>query len=448
MNLIQLEFGRGNLSRIREILESYLPVNGEPDLRGPEWNYWYRTLTPATAVRDDSGIDSDGVSRGSRMLPGGSVVVVNRDGKAEFRAVGSGRLMCEFQVPARLWAQRNPPSTTGRLILGEADSIHYSAVDGNPRAPNAVSKSCRVIGPDGLEIVLEYPSKSFREVLCLAVSADGKRAAVLGKDSSHSTSSPASRLIVWNLDDKAVLMNHVYGREINRIVLNPEGTQAAAFIRYGSLSGEDKFRDAVVVIETSTAAEKAVLSYNDEAEFVFWVPGKAELLIGTAGAGGHRRSELIRWNPLDNRISPLFSSTMPALVLSAVNGTQQPVVVLSPDGQFLAITSADSRAVRLINTADGQIFKTLFSDQEVMQDITFAEDSGQVLACTDRGRVLSWNLTEDRDLFGLKSNPLPASFSRSDTSWIGITTFWQLRSITNDLLYGHVKRRDGSGGRL
>lgn len=43
MNLIRIEAQRGNLQRMREILMDQLPIHGEQDLRGFEWNYWYAT---------------------------------------------------------------------------------------------------------------------------------------------------------------------------------------------------------------------------------------------------------------------------------------------------------------------------------------------------------------------------------------------------------------------
>lgn len=65
MNLVRIEAQRDNLPRMREILMAQLPILGESDLRGFEWNYWYRFLNQGLrAIREWQMPLHGGVSQG------------------------------------------------------------------------------------------------------------------------------------------------------------------------------------------------------------------------------------------------------------------------------------------------------------------------------------------------------------------------------------------------
>ena len=74
LNLVRLEAQRGSLPRMRELLMRQIPGLEQEDLRGFEWNYWYRFLHRAQELRrfDDLAIAA-GTDR-VVMVPGGRLV--------------------------------------------------------------------------------------------------------------------------------------------------------------------------------------------------------------------------------------------------------------------------------------------------------------------------------------------------------------------------------------
>ena len=72
LNLVRLEAQRGSLPRMRELLMRQIPGLEQEDLRGFEWNYWYRFLHRAQELRrfDDLAIAA-GTDR-VVMVPGGA----------------------------------------------------------------------------------------------------------------------------------------------------------------------------------------------------------------------------------------------------------------------------------------------------------------------------------------------------------------------------------------
>ena len=74
MNLVRLEAQRNNLPRMHELLKQHIPGPGEEDLRGFEWNYWFRFLHRANEVMRFDEL-AHGTAQGRiAMIPGGNLV--------------------------------------------------------------------------------------------------------------------------------------------------------------------------------------------------------------------------------------------------------------------------------------------------------------------------------------------------------------------------------------
>ncbi len=399
MNQVRLEAQRGNLARMREILLDQLPIDGKEDLRGFEWNYWYRYINQANILRkyDKATVDTRGSALVS-VLPGGRQVAWTQGKTTELVDLDAG-ISRQLPFQLRHYVDRTP-SDNGRFLVGACLSHVFPLGTYKPPGTNqGSSTSCSVIDPAGQIQTFEYPKDSFKHISALNISRDGSLVAVVGYDVSHSPQTAATRICVWNVDAKQLVLNKVYPREINRISFSPDGKTLAAHLCHGTQRTTDVFREVAVIIDIDTGSELAVLENDDDIDSLFWVPGSNRVLLATLGFSGASRKQLISWQTNKSRARPELLSREP--MPDYVNGT------VSPDGSMLAITSHTVQHVRLFDSSRGEIVDTLHTDGKGVVSITFSSDGRQLTATTVGGELLRWELGKDRDLFGLRTNPLP-----------------------------------------
>ncbi len=117
MNQVRLEAQRGNLARMREILLDQLPIDGKEDLRGFEWNYWYRYINQANILRkyDKAVIDARGSALVS-VLPGGRQVAWTQGKTTELVDLDAG-ISRQLPFQLRHYVDRTPVSDNGRFLV-------------------------------------------------------------------------------------------------------------------------------------------------------------------------------------------------------------------------------------------------------------------------------------------------------------------------------------------
>ncbi len=400
MNQVRIEAQRGNLARMREILLEQLPIDGKEDLRGFEWNYWYRYLNQAQVLNkfDKATIDTRG-SALVTVLPGGRHVAWTQATTTELVDLQDGTSR-RLPYQLRHYVDRTRFSHTGRAVVGACLShtfpVSYSKPPGTDQGS---STSCSVIEPTGQVHTFDYPSDGFKHISALTISSDGSLVAVIGYDASHSQETPASRICIWHVDSKQLILNQVYPREINRFSFSPDGEKLSAHLCHGTRRKADESRDVGVIIDVDTGKEMAVLQHDDNVDSLFWVPGSDRVLLITLGFSGTNRRQLFTWQTTDAVARPVLLSkeTMP----DYVNG------VVSPDGSTLAITSHVSNNIRLFDTTHGDLLDTLQTDGKAIVSLTFSADGRQIIATTVTGEVLQWDLGKSSDLFALRTKPLP-----------------------------------------
>lgn len=393
MNLVRIEAQRGNLRRMRDILLDQLPINGEVDLRGFEWHYWYRYLNQAQVLMKFDEFQYGKPGSALAIIPGGELAAITRNRQTELIDVRSGKTLRALPFSLRILVDRTRFASTGRSVDGPRNST--AAYHPGSNGPT-VSPACFVYEPTGEKLTFAYPDASFRHVSFLNISEDGRYLAALGNDVSHEKNHPACRLLVWNLDTKEILVNRVMPRELNRAEFSSDGKRLAAYLCHGTNRMSDEYREVVVVIDTATGAELGVAQHNDEFDSVFWLPGQERLLLCSLGFSGPNRKELLSWKIGDARPTRLSQESMPDYVKGAV----------SPDGRWLAVTGHTVPHIRLIDTRHGSVVNTLHNEATTIDSLTFSKDGRRLIACSTTGEVLSWDLGQDTDLFALNSKPL------------------------------------------
>ncbi len=148
MNQVRLEAQRGNLARMREILLDQLPIDGKEDLRGFEWNYWYRYINQANILRkyDKAVIDARGSALVS-VLPGGRQVAWTQGKTTELVDLDAG-ISRQLPFQLRHYVDRTPVSDNGRFLVGACLSHVFPVGTYKPPGTNqGSSTSCSVIDP-------------------------------------------------------------------------------------------------------------------------------------------------------------------------------------------------------------------------------------------------------------------------------------------------------------
>ena len=208
MNLVRLEAIRGNLPRMREILYAQLPID-RLDLRGLEWNYWYRYLSQAKKLRQISDTPDSTDSARPLVLPGGGIVAV---------PAGSGEVVQTISHGPKQFVRGARYAANGRAVF-----LKESSIDGA-----STSDGFAVYDPKANPKHWTYPDKSLDRVLDFCISRDGRFVAVIGEP-PQASGKPASQLFVWTVDSQELILNRLENRWLNRVALNSDGSRIAAF---------------------------------------------------------------------------------------------------------------------------------------------------------------------------------------------------------------------------
>jgi serine/threonine protein kinase/Tol biopolymer transport system component len=381
MNLVRIEAQRGNLTRMREILMDQLPIDGKPDLRGFEWNYWYRFLNQAKVLMKVDNFQFGKPGSAAAVVPGGEWIAVTSGKTTEIKNIDSGVVIGSLPEPLRLLVNRTRFSETGRSVHGGANSNEALWLN----YPRVVSDGFSVYEPTGERRSFEYPADSFSHVSFLNISPDGKRVVALGNAKEYISEQPACRVIVWDVESNAIVLNQVLSRQVNRIEFSPDGMRVAAHLCKGSQLYSNDHRDVIVVLDVSTGEELGVARHNDEIDSVFWLPDGQRLLLATLSFSGSNRKELLTWTIGEARPTRLSHELIPDYVKGAV----------SPDGRLIAITGHTAANIRIFDTFRGDLVDTLHHEATTIDTVTFSKDGQRIVACSTSGTIIALAFSED-----------------------------------------------------
>jgi tetratricopeptide (TPR) repeat protein/serine/threonine protein kinase/WD40 repeat protein len=432
MNLVRLEAQRSNLAGMREILLRQLPGPNDEDLRGFEWNYWYRFLHQAKVLLRLDEVSNQVPPEAIAIVPGGDLVAVQRNRRTELIEVATGKLRHTAPASLRVGADRTSFDNAGRMVVTSAisESVFRRTYfpEGLGRAP-----SVQVFDPAAPLRKFDSPADTLTSLAYMQLSPDGRLVAAIGLDASHKASRPACRIVVWNFASGEVLHSLVENRELNRIRFSQDGERLAAFVCHSTVEREDKVRDVAAVFDTTTGERLGLVQHDDDVDQLAFLPDNQHLLCTTLGWSGRNRKEIFRWKIGEGSLVRLGAEYMPDHLAMAV----------SPDGKLAGIASHTIPNVRLIDTKTGIVVHNLHSEATNITSITFSPDGKQLLACGTMGVVLAWDLADHDDLFGIRAKPLPNYASRS-----AISADQSVLAYAKNADEIYVRRRDGTEVKL
>lgn len=445
MNLVRLEADRGNLVRMRELLTNQLPIYGGQDLRGVEWSYWYNYLNQGKTERlianypNVSSMPQSAMSLLSNptsavtiigaMLPDGELAAFSLGNETRIVCVATGEEVQRIPVALTSLVNRTRFGTNGRSVFAKADSQSAFGLASNSISKN-VTSGISIYRPGDEPIQITYPEETFSHISQVTLSRDGKFAAVIGNAVEHQPNEPSVRIMIWNIDTRQVVFNQTEKHELNRIELNHDASGVILYVAHGSSQKADRLRVVASVWNVRQAKEVQSIQYDDDIDSATWHPTQPIVFLTTLGFSGNNTKQLLRWSVVNNKLERFSSEVMPDFVR----------VEARPDGQELAITSHGSEAIRLIDATTGVISRTLFHPESQVESISYAADGRELVAVTNQGHLLRWNLDRGPDLFGLRQAAiLPGESIRE---WSFDRTLTQGAFCTTD---GRVLVRQRSG---
>ena len=411
MNLVRLEALRGNLPRMREILYAQLPID-RADLRGFEWNYWYRYLTQAKVLRHFDNFRGENAASQPVILPGAKIAAVPNGPTTTLVNLESGAVLQTIPNAIGTLLSRARFAANGRSVFGGYEPIN--AFGGSvPLTETGTLPPQGSVRPEGFVVydpnaeprTWTYPADTFSHISFLDISGDGRFVGALGNDVTHVHGQPACRLRVWNVETQELVLDHLENRRLNRFVFNRDGSRIAAYYCHGPLSYSNELRDVVVALDVAEGKVLGVARHNDDIDAANWLPDGQRLILTTLSFSGNQQKEMLSWELDAEQPRKLSGELMPNFVITA----------MSPDGGMIAVSSHSTSSIRLIDTTTGFLIRTLHNEASNIESMDFSPDATQLTAFCASGDVVQWTIVLDDDRFALRSQPLPPT-SRSSQS--------------------------------
>lgn len=336
---------QGNIGRMKQLLATLKPVEGEKDYRGWEWRYLSRLCN-----RNLLSIDAhSGPIHAIAMNPDETKIAsVGQDGKLRVWNLTTGELAWEAEAHetalAVTWS-----SHSEQIITGGTDGVIKIWDESTGKVDQVVS-----VDAD--------------QVRCLACSPDGRTCAVI----LHSKSSAEARLRIVNVDTYKTVFERSIGTTTS-VAWSPDGSKLAWHIGWH-----------VYALETATG--KVIFDEQAGRRIFEWAIAS------------------VQWEPTGTRIA---ASTIDGQVLVygidtpdkplAFKGHQSDVhaIAWSPDGEKIASAGYD-QIIRIWDAETGSTIRTIRGHSQGVTSLIWT--AGNKLVSTGReGRVFVWDPLTPQD---------------------------------------------------
>ncbi len=435
MNLVRIEADRGNLARMRELLNQQLPIHSTEDSRGIEWSYWYNYLNqgktdllvsnfPNVNPAAQSNLDflnnpASNATLTGAILPNGELAAFSFGNETRIIRIASGEELQRIPVGMTELINRTRFGSNARSVFAQANSIAAFGSTSATISKN-VASGISIYRPGDDPIQISYPENTFSHISQVTVSRDGKFVAAIGNAIDHRPSAPSVQVVIWDIDRRQIVFNQNEKREFNRIELNHDASGVIFYVAHGSSKNTDRLRDVASVWNVRRAKEVQSIQYDDDIDSATWHPSQPVVYLTTLGFSGNNTKQLLRWSIVNNKLERFSSEVMPNFVR----------VEIRPDGRELAISSHGSEGIRLIDANTGTVNRMLYHPESQVDSIGYTADGRELVASTSQGHVIRWKLEQGPDLFGLRQAAiLPASTIRD---WSFDRTFTQGAFCTTD----------------
>ena len=362
MRMAQKDWGDGQISRLERTLARYLPVPGQPDLRGWEW-YYNLALCHGDLLTSN--------------VHGGGVVQVSWSPDGKYVAAGTFQGLTVFS-----------PDTGEVVAKVDGDGSFRDGVHWRPDGERVAAVS----GGDDGSVIKVWDFKQHRmhrnieidaRVRDLSWSPDGKQIASPG---------PEKRVVLWDAESgQPVRKLAGHETDVLKVAWSPDGTRIAA-------SGHEPGTILIWHVETGEVVTK--IESGRMILCLAWSPDSAQV------AGGILNGQVLRWDArsgekeLTHSVegwvaalawnydgSRIAASNWGNLVTIFEAGGDQIVRILrghtdnvrsltwSPDGKRLATAG---RVVKIWDAYHDRVVRTITDDADIGETVVFSPDDNRL----------------------------------------------------------------------
>jgi WD40 repeat protein/serine/threonine protein kinase len=372
LNLAQIAWKEGQVSRLRELLDGQRPERTRGlDLRSLEWAYWDRlSQSELNRLEGHASYPNSVACSPDGRLAASYGAVEGADGEVIVWDLVASRKLAAFSRPGRGRGQVCFHREGRWLVVVRSVSPKgFEWTAGHVKALDVMTWDCEA-HHERSQRTLPLPDGFVFEDSALSISPDGQRLAAGSRD---------GQIKVWDWEAGQELLElRGHTREVLTVAFSPDGTLLASGSGSGLLGepGELKLWDA------ATGRELLNIPRSPHGvTAVAFSPDGRRLATGTGDRGGIGEANL--WDVTSGQ------------ELLRISGESEAVnfLVFSPDGQGLATCGWLRPGVRLWDTRTGQNLLSIHGD--VRAPVAFSPDGRQLLARGGKKTLAVWDAVQN-----------------------------------------------------
>ncbi|MEZ6121148.1 MAG: serine/threonine-protein kinase [Pirellulaceae bacterium] len=379
MSVAQTALAAGNIDRVKEILERYIPARGERDLRSFEWRYlWHQTHRELFSIpTDDSLFDVD-------IAPSGTLLATSaRGGCIRVWDMDSKQQISQFQIPIDSHDEKHPL----RYVF-----VAFSPDESLIAGCSSGTKEVVIWNLKTKKIVKRLPAGGLTGLRSVGFTPDGKRV-FAGEGDSNDRLAPmpessAGKLWMWDIQTGEPSSFQLHSDSIWCAEVSRDGMQIVT----ASIDGAVK----ILNLETEQTKEIQPPSQNGMQRARFSPDGR---LVATVPR---------LWGTVT-----VWDVASGEQIKHLVFGGETINAEFSPDGKTLVVSELNC-AIHLIDTQTWQPITTYYRDG-IQQNMTaISPTSESIVSVGSNGKVIGWNAAP-----GAESKPIELAWPSSRVKFSG-----------------------------
>lgn len=362
------EYENANLPRLKQLVEKYIPQDGETDLRGFEWYFLNNLLNPPTKV--DSRRLKDEVWSVEYSPDGNYIAAACNNNRTYLWNQKTGEIL-ETAEQRGAWKVSFFPDSQKFAVASSSNSFPLIKI-----YETATAKELAV---------LKNHSKRIRAI---DISADGKLLASGSQD---------GRILIWDAEKGTVLKEFSFemsnkGVEIYDVQFSRDGTRLAALgfetlVIFNTKDWSKKQIDNEYVMEKNAFLNGWKLAFS---------PLQKTLAIAT----------------FNGDVIFLDTDTLEIIRVLRIHQSNVKSLAFSPDGKVL-VTGSGDRSIKFVDVQTGEVTQELRGHFAGVHEVAFSPDGSRIASSSGDFFVNIWNYEKLLNSNSILMNAMYLAFSEN-----------------------------------